>query len=180
MNFLFLFGLIFLSACVKRIDKKDNDTKASKTEININEGGAFVTPSKDLKALRLHTISSTNDLKKHADSLSVVKVSKESLQAKLYDIPVILGSTLVDGSIDTSTNKCLIYHSSKSFDSIAATYTEQLQYFGWNSISVYSEDVRTVIVAKKPHKIAVFLLETNKGNWLTSSFVTITVTVSNT
>ena len=119
--FLPLFGLIFLSGCIHRHDQKDRDTKASKAEINKSEGGAFVTPSKDLKALRLQSHIFVDEENKKKD-ISVQDLSKESIQARLTDIPVVIQSVFLHASIDSKNGKHLTYTSFKDYSDIFVFY----------------------------------------------------------
>ena len=178
MNFLFLFGLIFLSGCVYRQDVKDRDTKASKAEINKDEGGAFVTPSKNLKALRLQSTTSPEvHSQKEVQSLGVL-VSKEVIQARLSDVPVLIGAQLLDASVDKNNNKYLVYTSAQEVDEIVAAYNDELQRFGWVVKLLYSDAEYVCITAKKPHKSAVFSIKNHKSSWVSASYRTLSIIVS--
>ncbi len=175
MNFLFLFGLVFLSGCLHRNDKKDKESKASKVEINNSEGGALVSPSQDLKALRLQVSNFENS--KVSYSLSQ-KTSKKSIQAHLTDIPVVLGAVSFNQSFDNNNNRHITYVSSNSYDDVLSFYKNDLVQFGWRVVLFYSDADSSLIFAKKPHKYAVLSLKKNKSFWKNATSVFVDITIS--
>ncbi len=179
MNFLFLFGLVFLSGCIHRSDIKDTDSKASKVEINKDEGGALVTPSKNLKALRLKDISTQHhEEQKKTASSSSVHISKESIQARLTDIPVMIGARLLHAHIDIKNNKHLFYSTTRKSSDLLIYYQEALERSGWLCKIQYNDDLYVVITAKKPHKNAVISFEYHQGTWLASPSTSIHIIVA--
>ncbi len=173
MNFLFLFGLVFLSGCLHRNDIKNKESKASKVEINHNEGGAFVTPSQDLKALRLQSF----DIKK-ADINVTQKISAKNIQARLIDIPIALAASSFTESLDSNNNRHVTYTSAQSYDDVFSFYKNDLVRFGWVIIVFYTDKNFSVIYAKKPHKHAVFSLKNSKHFWNASASVLVEIVVS--
>ena len=184
-KFLFLFGLVFLPACLHKTKVKCRETEASEKKIEqIQKGVALVTPSSALKSLRLISKNKKDmtsfDVPSAMFSSSVKKSSlqsKEVIKARLTDIPYIMGSTLIDATLDDHGSKSIVYKINGSCADIYSFYDEEFKKNGWESDVYYSDMHLIVMVAKKPHKNAALIGQFFEGKWLASNYVLVKIVI---
>lgn len=84
-------------------------------------------------------------------------------EAKLFDIPVLLGATPVMNESNASDgNECIVYLSSRKLPAIIDYYQQEMERNGWQQQpSFYC--VETVLNFKKPGRFAAILIRPVEG-----------------
>lgn len=171
---MWLASLLFLIGCLKR-PQLSHQVRS----VTPDQTGVLITPSKIskehevLKVSRLAGNKPAQSITAHPQTLS-----KSSVEARLIDVPIRIGSKLIDASRDDKGNSRLTYTVSGMLQEVWKAYSQDLKGAGWQIRQLYTDQVYVVLEGKKPNRRLILSCEQKNAGWFSSDVVELILVVA--